>query len=270
MGDYFDGNVGPQELTTDEWVWDANSGKMVPSGRKTTRTVDNKGTNNVVTPVQLGGLGRTATQGWADQWGKQTAPWRNDFTNGQQAQLNDLKYRSQGLAGPSAAENQLLAQNRSAGNAQMALANSARGSGNIANAGYNAQQQIGLGNQQTANQQVQLQAQQQQQATNQYAGALNLFRGQNAQQTMADAQRQADMVKFYTQLGFDEQQAQLLANQQTDQMNADVWASQNGFKTQADALEAKRKAASDAETNQNIDMGISLASQGLASFGGGK
>jgi predicted CoA-binding protein len=113
----------------------------------------------------------------------------------------------------------------------------------------------------------QLQAQQQQQAQNQYAGQLNMFRGQNAQQTMADAQRQSDMVKFYTQLGFDEQQAQLLANQQIDQMNAEVWWQQLGFKSEKDALDAKRTADANARTNSQIDAGISSVTGGLASLG---
>lgn len=186
----FEGNTGTSTLTTDEWVWDEASGKMVPSGRKTSRQITETGKDNTVGPVKLGGIGQSAAKGWADQWGKQQAPWRKDFADKQQDYINQLRDRAAGVAGPSIAENQLTAGNDAAGRAQQSLALSTRGSGGLANAGYNAQQQQSLGSQQTANQQVQLQAQQQQQAQQQYAGQLNAVRGQNAQQVMQDAQRQ--------------------------------------------------------------------------------
>ena len=271
----FQGQTGVRDVTRANLTWDPTlndgAGGFIEHGTITTPE-QQTGADNVVTPVQFGGTpGRSAAliddaNKQAGGWRDRSAPWRNDFTNGQQNYINQLGLRAQGLGPQSAAEMQLADNSAANQRAQYALAQSARGSANLANAGATAATQAGVGTQQAANQLVQLKANQQAQAQQQYGQILNQFRGQNAQQTMADEKRRNDMVKFYTQLGFDEQQANLMASQQIDQMNADIWAKQLGYDTSDYAVNEQRKQQRADDTNADINAGVNAVA-GAATMG---
>jgi hypothetical protein len=278
----FQGQTGTREVTRDNLTWDPTlnngSGGFVKNGTTTT-TEKHTGSDNVVTPTQFGGTPDRSAALVADAnkqaggWRDRSAPWRTDFTTGQQGFIGQLGQRAAGVAGPTAAENQLTANAAAGQRAQFALAQSQRGAAGIANAGATAANQSVMGGQQAANQLVQLQANQQQQAQQQYGQALNQFRGQNAQQTMADEKRRNDMVKFYTQLGFDEQQANLMAAQQIDQMNADIWAKQMGYDTSDYITGEQKKQQSADDENSYINAGVQAAASlggAMGSAGGGK
>jgi len=135
------------------------------------------GTNAAPT---IGEEGTRAIQGQMEgaATGQENARFYNQQAqNAQNESLEKLSQAANGY-GPSAAQAQLQAGTDQAMQANMAMANSARGQAGLANAQKNALSQNGVQGQQAANQAAQLRAQEMQQAQSQYASTANQMQNQ--------------------------------------------------------------------------------------------
>lgn len=199
------------------------------------------GTNAAPT---IGEEGTRAIQGQMEgaATGQENARFYNQQAqNAQNESLEKLSQAANGY-GPSAAQAQLQAGTDQAMQANMAMANSARGQAGLANAQKNALSQNGVQGQQAANQAAQLRAQEMQQAQSQYASTANQMQNQLGAQQQGYAN--LGMQGANALQGNAYNQAQLQAGQNALNQQGQLGYQQLGFNAQAEALQA-------AQGNQN-------------------
>lgn len=230
---YFGGTPGGAAAATAYYTQQANQ-----AGRQAAPQIGQAGMSTY--DQQMGNVNAAYGQAGNANMGAQ----RNQQTafGTQQAALGNLAQAASGK-GPSAAQGQLQAGLEQGINANMAMANSARGQAGTANAQKNALGQNAMMAGQSANQAAQLRAQEMQAAQSQYAqGASQL--GQNANQAQNQyGQQQLGFAGLGMQgaagyEGHEQNQAQLQAGQNSLNQQGQLAYQQLGFNAQAQNMQA--------------------------------
>lgn len=208
-------------------------------------------------------IGSQGTDAFNQQMGAAGAGAQNAAAQGSLAQASqntagNFLFNAAAGNGPSAAQNQLQAGTDAAIQANMAMANSARGQAGLANAQKNALVQNGLQTQQAANQSAQLRAQEMQAAQSQYANFANQMQNQYAQQQLGF--QGLGMQGAQGLQGNALAQAQLRMQQNQLNQTGQLAYEQLGFNSQAEALQA-------AMANQQQAYGLNESNARNASSG---
>lgn len=211
-------------------------------------------------------IGSEGTDAYNQQMGQagagyQNAAGQNNLSQAQQNTAGNLLFNAASGYGPSAAQAQLQQGTDAAINANMAMANSARGQAGLANAQKNALTQNGIQTQQAANQSAQLRAQEMQAAQGGYANYANQQQNQFAQQQLGFAG--LGMQGAQGLQGNALAQAQLRAGQNQLNQTGQLGYEQLGFNAQAEQLQA-------AMANQQQAYGLNESNaKNASSIGGG-
>lgn len=206
---------------------------------------------------QIGGAGVDA---YNQQMGGANAGFGNAQQGNSDAQMNQRTAMGQMFEaargnGPSAAQNQMQSGLEQGINANMAMANSARGQAGVANAQKNALGQNAQMAGAAANQSAQLRAQEMQQAQSQYAGMSNQMQNQYAQQQQGYLG--LGMQGAQGLQGNAYNQAQLQAGQNALNQQGDLAYQQLAFNAHAENMQAQMN-------NQNNAYGLNQSNAAAA------
>lgn len=179
---------------------------------------------------------------------------QDEFRQGQQGLISQLQARAAGTAGPSLAEQQLQQGQEANIKAQLSRAASQRGGYNPLAARQTAQD-IAMGGQQVNQQAALLRSQEQQQAEQALAGALQAGRQQDIgvqQLSVQEQQARDQLIQQYVAMGLSLQQAQFQANQDFQKLRVGV---------------GQQNAAAQQQHASGLLSGIAGVGAGLASGG---